>query len=819
MIRDAGRLQKKRSEPMDAVNRPPKPRISAEIVRLLSALRWRIRTYVWIEGISVAVVWVGLTFWASLAVDYLPVLLGASEMPRAARAVLLGVIAIVLAWILYRWVLRRTFVRLPNRSMAMLLERRFGHFHDSLITSVELNGVEVDPDTSEQMLSQTQTEAVGSLRQVALSSVFDARPLVFSLFGAVVLSGSVGLFYAAQANAFWIGVERIYGLGNTPWPRHAKIEVMGVSVPQSSQRSQETVRAKLVSFVDQKVKVARGASVTLTVRADGAAKVVPDVCTIYYRTAEGDRGRVNMTRVGRIRDGFQTYSYHGKPLKGILSTVTFDVVGFDHRLRGYTMQVVDAPAVVGVDLRCNFPKYMVNEELGVWLPRDVALSSGSQLPIGTDVTIIARSNKPLREVRVFDTHTEKSTTLRLDALNDDKYGFALPLGKIHENVSLEVTLFDTDDVASERAHRIYIGAIEDQAPMVNISLRGVGTAVTPDVLIPIQGTVRDDYGVARSWFEVMVGDSESQELPLVIASGHGVSAEIDFRARRGEGDVDIKAGDILNLTVKSADRCDLHDLPNVGISDHYQLEVVTPDELLSRLEDRELGLRKYFEQKVAEVSEMRDSLVRVKTEGPQVETPGADPADRDSEADKIEADSNADSSIKADAQAESAKRKWALRLLRSQRAIFQSQKLTQETLGVAASFEDIREELINNRVETEDRKERLQKKIVDPLNHIGQTLFPELVTRLEALVGTMDQNIDALARTGQEDADTFAQADAALEKANEVLLAMHEVLDNMLDLESFNELLDLVRGIIRDQERMIIETKKQQKKQLLDLSD
>ena len=169
-------------------------------------------------------------------------------------------------------------------------------------------------------------------------------------------------------------------------------------------------------------------------------------------------------------------------------------------------------------------------------------------------------------------------------------------------------------------------------------------------------------------------------------------------------------------------------------------------------------------------------------------------------------------------QAAIAKRTWALRLLRSQRAIFQAQKSAQETLGIAASFEDIRAELINNRVETEDRKERLQKKIADPLNHIGKTLFPELESRLEALVGAMDQNIDALVATGKEDADTVAKADLALEKANDVLLAMHGVLEDMLDLESFNELLDLVRGIIRDQERMIIETKKQQKKQIFEFS-
>ncbi len=478
------------------------------------------------------------------------------------------------------------------------------------------------------------------------------------------------------------------------------------------------------------------------------------------------------------------------------------------------MQVVDAPAVVGVDLRCKFPKYMVNEKLGLWLQRDVPLSSGSQLPVGTEVSIIAKSNKALREVRVFDTLTEKSRTLDLESLDDDKYGFVIPLGKIHDNVSLEVSLIDMDDVTSERSHRIYIGVIEDQAPIVNISLRGVGTAVTPDVLIPIQGTVRDDYGVARSWLDVLIGDGESQELPLVLAKGSSVSAKIDFRARRGDGDIAIEAGDTLSLIVKSADRCDLQGLPNVGVSDHYQLEVVTPDELLSRLESRELGLRKRFEQVVVEVAEMRDSLVRVKTEGPEAETPGADPEDRNSEVDQLDVDSSDAAAVREAI----AKRKWALRLLRSQRAIFQAQKSAQETLGIAASFEDIRTELINNRVETEDRKERLQKRIVEPLNQIGQTLFPELETRLEVLVAAMDQNIDALAATGKEDADTVAFADSALEQANDVLLAMQHVLDNMLDIESFNELLDLVRGIIRDQERMIIETKKQQKKQLFGFS-
>jgi hypothetical protein len=63
--------------------------------------------------------------------------MGANEMPMAARAVLLGLTAAVLVYILYRWVWRRATVRLAGRSMALLLESA-SRFHDSLLTAVEL---------------------------------------------------------------------------------------------------------------------------------------------------------------------------------------------------------------------------------------------------------------------------------------------------------------------------------------------------------------------------------------------------------------------------------------------------------------------------------------------------------------------------------------------------------------------------------------------------------------------------------------------------------------------------------------------------------
>jgi len=45
------------------------------------------------------------------------------------------------------------------------------------------------------------------------------------------------------------------------------------------------------------------------------------------------------------------------------------------------------------------------------------------------------------------------------------------------------------------------------------------------------------------------------------------------------------------------------------------------------------------------------------------------------------------------------------------------------------------------------------------------------------------------------------------------------VLEKMLDLESFNEILDMVRELIESQDGLIDKTKKEQKTRVLDLFD
>lgn len=791
-------------------NRIARAGLPPEIRSLLAGLRWRIRAYVWLEGLSLAVVWLGATFWLGLALDYLPVLAGVGEMPRAARLILLIVVAAVFALILYRWLFRRIFARLADRSMAVLLERRFDDFHDSLITAVELmSGHFPETEAGQEMLAETEREAMNRVRLVRLAEVFNFRPLAISVSIAASIALTLGAFYVVNASAFEIGVSRLYLLKDTTWPRQARIEIVGLEVGQPGTASPDET---LVLFRNRSLKAAKGSSLSLLVRADASRPVVPEICVVHYDTREGDHGRVNMTRVGRIRDGYQFYKYDGKPFDGILSDVEFDVVGFDHRVSGHRIRVVDSPTIIEVKLACEFPAYMVDESLSQWLPRTVDYTSGLQLPQGTRFVLQCRANKPLARVDVMNPDTRESVTVPINESDGEQSSFVHAVSRLAEHLTLDVTLTDVDDVRSERPYRIHIAGIEDLPPSIDMRLRGIGSAVTPEVVVPAQGKIMDDYSLSRAWVEVTVNDRAPLEFPFQPSSVGAADAAVDFRAERSKPDgVALQPQDKLHVTIKALDKRDLGEGPNVASGDHHELDVVTPEQLLTFLESHELSLRRRFEQIIDEMTETRQMLLRVKTDGPEHAARSADPEDQVSKSKASEDGRPASENV-----AERFKSVWSLRLLRARQSLMQSQKSTQEVLGVAVSFRDIREELINNRVDTADRKQRLQEQIADPLERVAKQQFPELDRRLEKLAHVMTQ-VEQRAAFGKEDPATIAAAQEAIDQASQILSEMDAVLQKMLDLESFNELLDIVRALIDDQEGLLNETKREQKKAVLDL--
>lgn len=791
--------------------------LAAEVQSVLAGLRWRIQAYVWLEGLSLAVIWLAGTFWIALALDYLPVLVGASEMPQWTRAILLLVMAGGFGYILYRWVFERVAVPLSDRSMAMLLERRFTDFNDTLMTSVELS--QRKPDESEfnpEMFARTSLLARELLPQVRFGQIFNLGRLVLFIFLAIALIGSFVAFGATNPNTLRTGIDRLVLLQDEAWPRQAAIEVVGIDVQRTPTPEDPAPRPLSLKFDNnRKVKVAKGANITLRVQAalPPEAKITPENCTVYYNSTgrEGvrsERGRVAMTL---FRDQGETRNFwlEEKPFKGILSTLTFDVVGYDHRVRDYKIEVVESPAVVETKLDLVYPAYIRDDATSSYLPKidKDYLPSGEFQPAGTQVTLKFRASKELKHAEIYNPETMQRQEIKVATDAKDRTYFTYEVPSLESNLALEISLVDTDGVTTEQPHRVFLSIIEDQPPQIDVTLKGIGSSVTPNVLIPLRGKVADDYGIEQQGekdnaasvarLQVQTADRvDPKALPFTLKKGGSVEEDFDFRALRSEDRaLELQPKGKLIINVRARDRFNLNGSePHEGAGQIYTLDVVTPEELLAQLEVREIGLRRRMEQIVEEMNQLRDSLLRLKASllpmAAELKELGGEEGDQPKSPEEI---------LRA---------KIALRRSRVTQAINQSEKSGQESLGVALGFETIREELINNRVDTEDRKKRLKDQIADPLKTIVATSFPALDGQLKSL----DEALEKLASADPPE----DLADAALTQATDTIAELDAVLQRMLDLETFNELLDIVRDLLQDQEKLIDDTKAERKRQALE---
>jgi hypothetical protein len=131
-----------------------------------------------------------------------------------------------------------------------------------------------------------------------------------------------------------------------------------------------------------------------------------------------------------------------------------------------------------------------------------------------------------------------------------------------------------------------------------------------------------------------------------------------------------------------------------------------------------------------------------------------------------------------------------------------------EVGGVAEGFDDLGDQLTNNRIDNPDLKSRLREQIALPLHRIAEERMPQLIAQLKLV----EENI-ADATAGE------AELGKSVSLADEILVEMRQVLDRMLELETYNEVVALLRNIISDQTELNQQTKEQQKENVLNLFD
>jgi len=792
------------------------PLLPAQIDQILSRLRSSIRRYVFIRGLALVLATLAVLFWVTLSFDTIWFSITRLEIPRAVRLLIVIASLAVVIGIAYQALIWQMLIKLKRRALAMLLERRFPELRDRLITVVELSetgDAGKSSALSRSMMQRTVSDASRLVGSLEIDSVFNFRPLRIAVVAATI--GLVSLITVAVASPSTVSrwSNAYLGLQDEYWVRRNGLELFVVAQPGDRVRH----------FEDRSLRHATGADLTIMARVL-PDKLPPEQVVVSYRTSTGARGRALMAPAG---EGEFRHT-----IGDLVDDLEFTVTGGDFTTRRpYRVIAVPEPAVSSMTALCTYPGYTGWNRPGVGDEQERRIDATEiTVPMETQVVLKAISTKPLRHVRIsgrgFEVELERSedgeSTAKCSYLDDRGIPFftrpivptsvpfispdglnisvgmlvtqreqlqpspenasqqsdgAVPSAIILREESLRILLRDESDIVNLEPIRLTIRGREDESPQVTTRLVGIGKAITRKAMIPVQGELSDDYGLAETKFEYRIDQAEEAETrPTVRQPERALEFMMNGTAEQPEERFDVlplelNVGQVLFLNLLAAD-VDTINGPHLSRSETYRLKIVSDDELLSLLHQDELNLRRRFEQLIDELTRSRDDFAGA-----------AIPPS--------EAEGSAEPLPLPDAV---------------QRTLNTLRKDSIEADAIRIAFDNILRELINNRVETPQMRARLQEKIIAPLTSLLENEFAKA-----------EEDFRLLDFSLQQGAEAEVTPAVCLADMDRLLSGLRQILIEMRKLESFQEVIELLKGIIDDQKTLREKTEEERKKKLIDL--
>lgn len=517
------------------------------------------------------------------------------------------------------------------------------------------------------------------------------------------------------------------------------------------------VRLEAEGFVDGVRIVARGTDVEVLVRAS-SHDVVPDVVDLRSRGLDAQGRGWRTDRMGTRGAATAAGQTFGHVIKGVSESLDLEIRGGDARLRPLRLQVVDAPGLESLSIVTTLPEYLGGGS------RPAATSRVVPVPRGSSVDITCTATAPLTaaEVAVVEEGAETvMAELTPGSAADLPRSIAARLGGVMSDRTVVVRLTDDHGLTNRDPITFVITAVPDEPPQVAVRLRGISTSVTPTARIPWVGTIADDHGLsaASTTLAATMPAAETDDPPRTLEQPidrvRPGMAVAEFPAEAAEmvllAPLALPVGSRLTITVAATDGCGLEGGPNRGVGDTWTLDVVTPEALQAMLEAREVILRRRYESVIADCSQARDRLAAAAPVGDEM-------------------------------------------VLAAARLGESAGRAAGETAEIATAFRDIRLELDNNGLLTPEVDMRLITQIADPLAGLAEAHLPPLAAACRAV------------------ADPVEARGGLVRQADDVLARMRALLAMMMELESFNEVIERLRDVIRTQEEIRADTLEQQKK-------
>jgi hypothetical protein len=715
--------------------------------------------------------------------------------------------------ILYHYFWNRWLVRWSDSALALAIERRYPEFQSTLVTTVQAANPSAklrskDLDAIEHpnrpgMIELAARKAVEKITSIDVRSLVQLSTLQWELGLLAATLGLFGIGSMAYPDLVSHWSKRLFGLSDAPWPRRTSLGVVGLELDVPPFTNSPTRDRYLVPMENNRLLAPKGSSVRLRATAKDLLAEPYDKCALHYRDRAGNRGRASMLSYSNSNP--REFILDGPPLEAINDNLWFSIVGGDAKLSNLVLETVDAPLALSTDLDVSYPNYLQRSTKTTWGNERLEFRNGMRLPQGTQVGFWIRSNKPIHKVDVMQvtgTAGEDSTKQFTVELEKPALEFALPSTVLLGNLFVELRLWDDLGLCSTRVQQYVIAATADKVPEIDFVLDGISTAITQNAKLPVRSKIKDDYDLNQAWVESRIDEHEMVKTELQVdAQGNG-NLDIDLKAMNDSGLTTPSVGSVFSLMVGASDFFDVPpsdvppsaDAPAVthsGRSTPIQLSVVTEDQFLILLDRREAAMRRRLEQIISELGQLRDLLVLTNKTNKQAQEQTQD-----------------EPSGTPGSQESPAQNRARILLLRSQQAAAQVSKSEGELKGVLSEISMLVAELINNRIDSNDRRERLGQKIKIPLEGLLESKWKPFALQINQLEGT-------LAKLSTQ--ELSAQIDQSVANNNDLIAALNAILADMIEIQDLNEIIDRVRGLLDQQSKFLDRSKQEQKKSTLDL--
>jgi hypothetical protein len=564
--------------------------ISAQIHGRLRRLGIAIRLRLMLRGLGwVAVAGVAASA-VSLAVDYGVCRLTLRHLTVLQRLFVNGLCLAAVGGVAWRrWIAPLLGSRFGEDDLALVIERANPGLQDRLISGIQFarRGVAAAYGESAELAVKVIREANDAAAALKFRSVLSSGPARRSLLWAASAIAAAAAFGVVRPDLVEPWFMRNVLLEDVQYPKRTRLYVEGRSP----------------------LRVVRGGALTVTVRADEAKVVPPEVVFHMRFPSMGDLAETVKPPPGRS-------ALFVKVFPAVAEPFVFSVSGNDDRTARVKVELVEPPALSDMRFTIHPPAYTMADTI------KVRRSQGAlEIPEDGEVTFVGDATKDLAAARLYVDDAPAGRCRVERAGNgaprsvEGEMTMKAPV-PFRPRLQMRVALADTDGFQNPRAASYNVRIVRDQPPTVQLDEAGMGGLVSTHAKIPVTIAGKDDYGVVSLDVEWSPQSAPQNVQTLRVARYNPPQREprpvpfvLDLdqiAAMAASNAAPLQVGETVRMQAVVTDSLPPSSGTNREVSNPLTFRIVTDDEVLAGLVDSQRAMREQLRQAVALQTEIRE---------------------------------------------------------------------------------------------------------------------------------------------------------------------------------------------------------------------